>query len=146
MGHREVRPVPLEWQHPIEGEPYSNGSPRYRPLFSRADLHYKTEFYADNPEYAGDWEYDPADFMPEMAEGTPYGFQLYETTTEGTPVSPVFPSLQELAAWCEDGATVFASFKWTRDQWLASFEADSLGTDSLLTVGPAGIGPLGGQQ
>ena len=39
---------------------------------------------------------------------------------------------------------MFASFKWTREQWLASFEADSLDTDSLLAVKPGYIGPLGG--
>jgi hypothetical protein len=27
-------------------------------------------------------------------------FSLYETTTEGTPLSPVFPSISELAQWC----------------------------------------------
>ena len=143
MGHREVRPVPLDWQHPREPGTYSDGSPRYRPLHSRADMISHLEFNADCPldELL---DIDPADYMPEMREATPYGYQLYETTTEGTPVSPIFPSLQELAAWCEDRATVFAGFKWTRDQWLASFEADSLGTDSLLSVSRDGIGPLGG--
>ena len=145
MGHREVRPVPLDWQHPEEPGTYSDGSPRYRPLHSRADLRYKVKFYADNPQYADEWEYDPADFMPEIPEGTPLGYQLYETTTEGTPVSPVFPSLQELAAWFGDSATVFASHKWTREQWLASFEAGSLDTDSLLRIDASGFGPLGGK-
>jgi len=145
MGHREVRPVQLDWQHPVEGEPYRDGSPRYRPLFSRADLSYKTKFYAENPQYADEWEYDPADFMPEIPEGTPYGYQLYETTTEGTPVSPAFPTLEELAAWCEDGATVFADHKWTRDQWLASFRAESLDTDSLMVLDGSGFHPLGSE-
>ena len=144
MGHREVRPVLLDWQHPIEGEPYSDGSPRYRPLFSRADYLCHLEWNA-GCELNDLVDIDPDDYMPEMREGTPYGYQLYETTTEGSPVSPVFPSLQELAAWCEDGATVFARFKWTREQWLASFEADSLSSDSLLAIGPGGIAPLGGQ-
>ena len=144
MGHREVRPVPLDWQHPREPGTYSDGSPRYRPLYSRASMLSHLEFNADCPPDELT-DVDPDDYMPEMAGGTPYGYQLYETTTEGTPVSPVFPSLQELAAWCEDGATVFARFKWTREQWLASFEADSLGTDSLLAVTRDSIGPLGGQ-
>jgi hypothetical protein len=96
-------------------------------------------------ELADLMDIDPADYMPEMREGTPYGFQLYETTTEGTPVSPVFATLEELAAWCEDGATVFADHRWTRDQWLASFRADSLGVDSLMTIGPGGLRPLGGE-
>lgn len=38
MGHREVRPVKIGWEHPRDPGTYSDGSPRYRPLFSRADL------------------------------------------------------------------------------------------------------------
>jgi hypothetical protein len=142
MGHREVRPVPLDWQHPTEGELYRDGTQRYRPLFSRQDYLHHLE---DNAGCLDDlMDIDPADYMPEIPEGTPYGYQLYETTTEGTPVSPVFPSLQELAAWCEDGATVFASHKWTREQWLASFEAESTDTDSLMVMDASGFHPLGG--
>jgi hypothetical protein len=100
------------------------------------------EYYRDDP---GDWDSPPDvdDYMPGMPEGTPYGFQLYETTTEGTPVSPVFLTLEELAAWCETGATPFASFTWTKEQWLASFTAGTTDTDSLLTIGPGGMSTLG---
>ena len=144
MGHREVRPVPLDWEHPTEGTT-SDGKPRYRPLFSRADLRFRLEWNADNSDSEDAQEpVDLADYMPPIPEGTPLGYQLYETTTEGTPASPVFATLEELAAWCEDGATVFAGFKWTREQWLASFQAGSLDTDSLLAIGPDGMGPLGG--
>jgi hypothetical protein len=144
MGHREVRPVPLDWQHPQEGGTYSDGSPRYRPLYSRADYLHHLEHNA-GCELEDLMDIDPADYMPAMNEGTQYGYQLYETTTEGTPVSPVFPSLEELAAWCEDGATVFADRKWTREQWLASFKAESLDTDSLMVTDASGFHPLGGK-
>ncbi len=143
MGHREVRPVALDWQHPVEGRLYSNGSPRYRPLHSRADYLSHLEWNA-RCELDDLMDIDPADYMPEMREGTPYGYQLYETTTEGTPVSPVFPSLPELAAWCADGATVFADHKWTAQQWLASFEAETTDTDSLMVMDATGFHPLGG--
>jgi hypothetical protein len=136
MGHREVRPVPLGWEHPTDPGTYSNGEPRYRALFSRANLRRTVQFYDEHPEYAGEWEYNPADYMPEIPEGTPLGWQLYETTSEGTPVSPVFPTLEELATWCETGATVFASLTWTREQWLASFRNDSLDVDSLGYITP----------
>ena len=39
------------------------------------------------------------------------GWQLWETTTEGFPVSPVFKTLEVLAKWCEENATVFADIK-----------------------------------
>jgi hypothetical protein len=142
MGHREVRPVALGWEHPREPGTRSDGSPRYRPLYSRADLLRHLEFNADCPldELI---DIDKAEYMPEMREGTPFGYRLYETTSEGTPVSPVFPSLPELAGWCEDGAAVFAGHKWTRDQWLASFEDGSLDTGSLMVADAAGFHPAG---
>ena len=72
------------------------------------------------------------------------GWQLWETTSEGSPVSPVFATAGELAAWCENGATVFADQHWTAEQWLRSFDAGSTDVDSLMVVDRGGIHPLGG--
>lgn len=47
------------------------------------------------------------------------GYQLWGTTTEGEPQSPVFATLDELCAWCEDNATTFAHFKATAAEWKA---------------------------
>lgn len=52
------------------------------------------------------------------------GFQLWETTSEGSPISPVFATKEELAAWCEEGATVFGSFKMSKEEWLESFNEE----------------------
>lgn len=49
------------------------------------------------------------------------GYQLWETTTEGSPISPVFSSPEELAEWCEDGATALGYEKISKEQWLNSF-------------------------
>jgi hypothetical protein len=46
------------------------------------------------------------------------GFQLWENCSEGSPVSPVFSSLENLARWCETGATTFGSFTATKEQWM----------------------------
>ena len=46
------------------------------------------------------------------------GWQLWETTSEGSPSSPVFATAEALADWCETGATVFGSHRAPRDQWL----------------------------
>jgi hypothetical protein len=53
-------------------------------------------------------------------ENTPTGdaFQLWENTTEGTPVSPTFDSLEALCEWCANNATTFADYKATKQQWL----------------------------
>lgn len=133
MGHREVRPVAPGWQHPREPGYYSDGSPRYRGLFSRADMLRHLEYNADCP-LDELMDIDPSDYMPEIPEGSPYEYRLYETTSEGTPVSPAFSTLEGLAAWCETGATAFASIRWTRHEWLASFRAGTTGTDSLATI------------
>jgi len=45
------------------------------------------------------------------------GYQLWETTSEGSPSSPVFASLDELCEWCEENATTFADFKATKEEW-----------------------------
>lgn len=52
------------------------------------------------------------------------GWQLWETCSEGSPVSPVFETKEQLADWCVDNATTFADFKATREQWLRMFSTD----------------------
>lgn len=52
------------------------------------------------------------------------GWQLWETASEGSPVSPVFATAEELAAWCVDGATIFGSHRGTYDQWLAIIKGE----------------------
>lgn len=54
------------------------------------------------------------------------GYQLWETTTEGSPKSPVFERLEELSAWCEINATTFASYKATKEKWFEMLSNDSV--------------------
>lgn len=55
----------------------------------------------------------------EVPEGE--GYQLWSTTTEGTPMTPVFEKLEDLCEYCEkEKVTVFADEEWTKEQW---FEA-----------------------
>lgn len=60
------------------------------------------------------------DFDPPVGEG----FQLWETTTEGSPKSPVFKTLEELCEWCEDNATTFADYKTTKEEWMNMLDSD----------------------
>lgn len=46
------------------------------------------------------------------------GYQLWETCSEGSPISPVFDNIESLAEWCEKNATTFGSEKTTRENWL----------------------------
>lgn len=45
------------------------------------------------------------------------GFQLWESVSEGSPISPVFKTLDELAEWASTNATTFADFKATKEEW-----------------------------
>jgi hypothetical protein len=62
------------------------------------------------------------------------GWQLWETTSEGSPQSPVFRTARELADWCALNATLFAHMRQSADEWLRSFEAGTTDVDSLLVV------------
>ncbi len=80
------------------------------------------------------------DYEPPTGEG----YQLWETCTEGSPVSPVFASAEELADWCAENATIFASEKVSHEKWLQTFVGDEdLCTSSLAIVDSTGyIGSL----
>ncbi len=54
------------------------------------------------------------------------GYQLWETTSEGSPQSPVFKTLEELCEWCEGNATTFAHFKTTKEEWFKMLNEDNV--------------------
>lgn len=63
---------------------------------------------------------DPEDYMPDWPEEERTHYQMYETTSEGTPISPVFATPEELARWCADnGASAFADMTMSYEEWLA---------------------------
>lgn len=45
------------------------------------------------------------------------GFQLWETTSEGSPISPVFATLDELCSYAATNCTTFGSFKTSAEKW-----------------------------
>lgn len=67
-----------------------------------------------NPDAAKQKAYEEwAPIEPPVGDG----FQLWGTTSEGNPASPVFPSLDELCTWCETNATTFADYTATAAEW-----------------------------
>lgn len=69
------------------------------------------------------------------------GYQLWETTSEGSPVSPVFASAEELASWCATGAAIFADEKTSRENWLQMFaDEDGVDTGSMFVGQPGFLG------
>lgn len=58
---------------------------------------------------------------PEWQVGPPQGdgWQMWETTTEGSPISPVFATPEELAQWLADtGASSFGKMTASYKDWL----------------------------
>lgn len=45
------------------------------------------------------------------------GFQLWETTSEGSPISPVFATLEELCAYAANNCSVFGSKRASKEEW-----------------------------
>jgi len=76
------------------------------------------------------WQHPKAKELYESWENyeppTGEGFQLWETTSEGSPNSPVFKSLEELCEWCAENSSTFASFKATKEEWMEMLDADNV--------------------
>ena len=61
--------------------------------------------------------------MWDLMKGVRNHLQMYETTTEGTPMSPVFAQAEELAQWLADHEiSVFGDNLATKEQWLKIIE------------------------
>ncbi|MHB1778053.1 MAG: hypothetical protein ACYCU7_19030 [Acidimicrobiales bacterium] len=58
-------------------------------------------------------------FEPPTGEG----YQLWETTSEGSPISPVFATLDDLCQWAAENATTFARCKATASEWRSMLDA-----------------------
>ncbi|MBI4142641.1 hypothetical protein HY480_02080 [Candidatus Uhrbacteria bacterium] len=69
------------------------------------------------------------------------GYQLWETTSEGSPISPVFASAEELADWCAEHATIFGNEKTSRERWFKMLIGEEdLDTGSLLIAQSGFVG------
>jgi hypothetical protein len=147
---REIRRVPADWVHPKEWAlRFSGMREDYIPLFDKDFTSALAEWEAgkarwdsyedtdrirlrdDGSKYAEEsyeeWSGGPPSpesyreraWMPE--EATHY--QMYETVTEGTPVSPVFVSLAELEAYmvAELGYSPAVAKAFCASGWAPSF-------------------------
>lgn len=141
---REVRKVPANWEHPKQFNEYL-GKMVYRPLlggsFADAVAHWDEgaaqwedgfrRHWGDGgwipkdsdmtfpfSEWAGDRPIEE-NFMPEWPEDERTHFMMYETTSEGTPISPAFSTPEELAQWLVDNdASAFADQAASYAAWL----------------------------
>lgn len=136
---RELRKVPADWQHPKDKDGW------YKPLFNYLFSKQLAKFHEGKLQwelgYRDDWNggwkpKEPAelkmsweewdgempkqeDYMPEWPDTERTHIQLYETTSEGTPLSPLFKAdeLDKLCDWAADNATTFADYRASASEW-----------------------------
>ena len=81
---------------------------------------FKTKGALEATEYFGGYII-PAEYMPIWDKSEATHFMMYEDCTEGTPISPAFETVEELAHWLADnGASAFGHMTATYEQWLAT--------------------------
>lgn len=136
---REVRRVPADWQHPTDGK-YADGSDRYVALLDGSTYADSVaEWDAENakweagefPDYAdeehrkmtyAEWNGErprAEEYMPRWTPEETTHLMMYETTSEGTPISPAFATPEELARWLADNnASAFGDQGASYEAWL----------------------------
>jgi len=137
---REIRRVPKNWEHPIgsDGRQYKalwDGNYDEELADYQKHLNQWNKGFTD--DYEGGWKpiedrhrnmtfsdwhggrpYKE-DYMPKWSDEEKTHIVMYETCTEGTPISPAFDNPQDLAQWLFDnGASSFGSRTATYEQWL----------------------------
>ena len=149
---REIRMVPKGWEHPIDSDGYV-------PMFDRTyaaeaqkwkdcDTAYRARDLAKLKEldvYMGedpegtlaefpryrDWTGSPprAEYYRPEFDAPADHFQMYETVSQGTPVSPVCASKGELAQWIVDnlGYSEDAAAGFVESGWAPSFVSCATG-------------------
>lgn len=116
---REIRRVPTNWQHPKETryDPFRRVEHEaYTPMYDQPYIEALTRWVdgwmawdrGEFPDYASEeckatpyWDYEggppqPEIYRPNWADGEATWYQVYETVSEGTPVTPPFETKQEL--------------------------------------------------
>jgi hypothetical protein len=110
---RAVRRVPNDWQHPKD----ERG--RYRPMFDRGFATDLAEWDNEDPDERENSRPCEHDYMPVWSDAERTHFQMYEETSEGTPISPVMETPEALARWLVDNnASAFGGSTATYEAWL----------------------------
>lgn len=115
---REIRRVPPNWKHPLKDnasgprdfqpmldETYDDAAQEWTRLFMEWESGERERVSARHPDlnikHFWDWGGPPPDeesHRPKFTE-EPTWFQVYETVSEGTPVTPPFATPEELAMY-----------------------------------------------
>ncbi len=139
---RELRMVPPGWEHPKDTDgrhiPLLDSMPRAAMQRQVASWYEQRDLWehGKHPDQRSDlaaqtrtfteWHGappNPDEHMPCWEPQERTHFQMYETCSEGTPISPVCESAEELARWLVDNnASAFAGETASYDAWLATIK------------------------
>lgn len=100
-------------------------------LCSRCEGHGSTEAYPGQRAEADAWE------RTEPPEGD--GYQLWETTSEGSPTSPVFATLDELCEYAAKHCTTFASNTASAEGWRSMLTEGIVGATAICPDGSTAL-------
>lgn len=148
---REVRMVPPDWQHPkypddhypdhLRGRYVALSDGGYEQAAADWDEGFRKwreglyEDYSSSEKWSpipaelanrrySEWAGEcpsPDDYMPEWPAELRTHLMMYETTSEGTPISPAFSTPEELAHWLADNnASAFGSSGASYESWLSA--------------------------
>lgn len=102
------------WQKWQEGMRRGWGDePRWTPIEAKYRLYRYTDYSGERPS--------PDLYMPDWSDEERTHLMMYETTSEGTPISPAFKTAEELARWLADNnASAFAGEGASYEDWMAT--------------------------
>lgn len=74
--------------------------------------------------------------MPQWSDSRRTHYQMYETCSEGTPISPVMKTPEELAAWlAENKASAFADMTADYETWLGMIKGPGHSPSAVIMGG-----------
>ncbi len=146
---REVRLVKEGWEHPrsTERDGYQPQSPGN--YYKSALEDYETELaeWKLNPQEGETFESwtgyrdggpDKLWYMPVWSDEEKTHMQMYEDTSEGTPISPVFrrDEADEMATWLfENNASTMGNFTTSKEAWLKMIEGGGYAVSMVISGG-----------
>ena len=143
---RQLRKVAANWQHP------KNENGNHIPLLDGKFSERLAKLEEENAQWEkgfiddwnGGWKQREADelnmtfaewygekpvkedYMPEWKDEELTHIQLYENTSEGTPISPVYlaSEIEKLCEYAAENCSTFADFKATKEEWQSMLDKD----------------------
>lgn len=120
---REVRMVPVDWEHPKDNngeyipllDNYLGAIESFEKAIREMGLNEALDYYGGGPI--------SENYMLEGPRSKCTHYQMYECVSEGTPVSPPRKTQEKLAQWLVDNKVTVIDNIPTYNQWLATIKA-----------------------